>query len=109
MVFKNIECDKMLHSIEIIEQAPIFIIVIIDKGMQCRVFRDKFTYAKHDDTIAEGRDDQDELLKLNIPTSERQKILEKLEQHNVNAFSLLGSEESLMETLSFKEIFFRRL
>jgi hypothetical protein len=30
-----------------------------------------------------------------------------LEQYNINAFSLFGSEESLMETISLREIYLR--
>lgn len=67
----------------------------------------KHSYARYEDVFAESREDQDRLLKFDIPISERNKILHKLEQHNINAFSLFGSEESLMETLSFKELYFR--
>jgi hypothetical protein len=46
---------------------------------------------------------QDLLWKINIPATERLKVLKLLEQHNLNAFSLFGSEESLMETLAIRE------
>ncbi|HTT09251.1 MAG TPA: FRG domain-containing protein [Gammaproteobacteria bacterium] len=65
------------------------------------------SYAQHDDVFAENSEDQDELWKFNIPSSERLKVLKRLELYNINAFSLFGSEESLMETLSFREILFR--
>ena len=42
------------------------------------------------------------LYKYTIPVSERAKVLSYLDQFNVNAFSLYGSEESLMETLAFR-------
>jgi hypothetical protein len=47
-----------------------------------------------------------EVHKFNIPATERQKVLRALDAHNLNAFSLFGSEESLMETLAFREIEF---
>jgi hypothetical protein len=37
--------------------------------------------------------------------SERQKVLKILDEVNVNAYSLFGSEESLMETLAVRELF----
>jgi hypothetical protein len=67
----------------------------------------KHSYTRHQDAFEGNEEDQDELWKFNIPGSERHKILKRLEQYNINAFSLFGSEESLMETLSFREILFR--
>ncbi len=61
-------------------------------------------YACHEDVFSKNDEDQDVLWKFNIPVSEREKALAKLEQYNINAFSLFGSEESLMETLSIREI-----
>ena len=34
--------------------------------------------------------------------SERAKVLKRLDQHNLNAFSLFGSEESLMDTMALR-------
>ncbi|MBF0168659.1 MAG: FRG domain-containing protein [Alphaproteobacteria bacterium] len=48
------------------------------------------------------------LTKINIPASERLKVLKKLDEHNLNAFSLFGSEESLMETLSLRELHYNK-
>lgn len=74
----------------------------------CTIHRDgKHSYACHQDAFAGNKEDQDELWKFDLPGSERHKILKRLEQYNINAFSLFGSEESLMETLSFREMFFR--
>ena len=67
----------------------------------------KHYYAHHQHAFEGNREDQDELWKFNIPSSERRRILGRLEQYNINAFSLFGSEESLMETLSFREILSR--
>jgi hypothetical protein len=38
-----------------------------------------------------------------LPGTERTKILKELSEYNLTAFSLFGSEESLMETLFNKE------
>jgi len=74
----------------------------------CTVYRGSdLSYARHDDAFAGTTDDQDELWQFNIPASERQKVLERLQQYNINAFSLFGSEESLMETLSLRDLFLR--
>lgn len=71
----------------------------------CTVHRDgKHYYAPHQEVFVNDNGYQDELLKFNIPNSERPKILKRLDQFNINAYSLLGSEESLMETLSFREM-----
>jgi hypothetical protein len=48
---------------------------------------------------------QDVLWKFNIPSTERLKVLRLLnDDYNINAFSLFGSEESLMETMALREL-----
>jgi hypothetical protein len=47
---------------------------------------------------------QDLLWKITIPASERTKVLSYLDEFNLNAFSLFGSDESLMETLAFRHL-----
>jgi hypothetical protein len=47
---------------------------------------------------------QDLLWKITIPASERTKVLSYLDEFNLNAFSLFGSDESLMETLAFRQL-----
>ena len=49
--------------------------------------------------IAWGRDDQDILIKITLPYDERKIVLQELESMNINAYSLFGSDESLMHTL----------
>ena len=67
----------------------------------CTVFRNgKLRYASHDDVFAAASVDQDILCKFDVPMSERKKVLRRLKQYNINAFSLVGSEESLMESLA---------
>lgn len=66
--------------------------------------KSEHSYANHEIGFTENREDQDEIIKFNIPVSERRKILKRLEQYNINALSLLGSDESLMETLSISSL-----
>jgi len=74
----------------------------------CTEHRDgAHAYARHEAVFAGNSEDQDELYKFNIPASEREKVLKRLEQYNINAFSLFGSEESLMEALTFRELLYK--
>lgn len=58
-----------------------------------------------------GRDDPniDVIWKFNLPATERLKVLKLLDRSNMNAFSLFQSEESLMETVAFRELDCHRL
>ena len=53
-----------------------------------------------------GRDDPniDVIWQFNLPAAERLKVLKLLDRSNINAFSLFQSEESLMETMAFREL-----
>jgi FRG domain len=64
-------------------------------------------YTSHEDAFVRNDEDQDWLYKFTIPSTERGKVLKNLDRYNINAYSLFGSEESLMETLALREIFFR--
>lgn len=61
-------------------------------------------YTNHKSAVVKNDSGQDALIKYVLPSSERNKALRQLELMNVTAYSLFGSEESLMETLAFKEI-----
>ena len=62
-------------------------------------------YCNHEEAInEENYTGQGLLRKYIIPRSERSKVLEKLFLMNINSYSLFGSEESLMETLAYREI-----
>jgi hypothetical protein len=52
-------------------------------------------------------ENQNIMVKYNIPGSERKKVLKKLDSMNITAYSLFGSEPSLMETLALREIVFK--
>ena len=47
---------------------------------------------------------EDFLTKITIPCTERLKVLALLDDHNLNAFSLFASEESLMDTMAFRAL-----
>jgi hypothetical protein len=55
-----------------------------------------------------GHPSQDYLWKFDIPSDERLKVLSLLNDYNLNAFSLFGSEEGLMETMWFREQVLRK-
>jgi hypothetical protein len=71
--------------------------------------RQEWHYASHEDVFA-GKDDfiglksQDQLWKFTLPRSERAQVLAYLDEHNLNAYSLFGSEESLMEMMAPREL-----
>lgn len=65
---------------------------------------DRFIYCNHEESFILNNQGQDRLTKFILPKTERQKVLEKLNFMNINAFSLFGNEEGLMEYLAFKEI-----
>jgi hypothetical protein len=60
----------------------------------------------HDKALAHGSSEQDVLCKFNLPSTERVRVLEYLNEYNLNAFSLFDSEESLMETMWLQEVVF---
>jgi hypothetical protein len=61
----------------------------------------QWSYACHED-VFKGDSEQDVLWKFNIPSKERLKVLRVLDRFNLNAFSLFGSEESLMDTVALR-------
>lgn len=65
---------------------------------------DSFLYCDHEEAFAQGNRSQDILTKYVIPGIERAKVLEKLDFMNINAYSLFGHEESLMETLAYRAV-----
>jgi len=64
--------------------------------------KDKWFFANFEDVPP--HEGQDDLVKYNIPISEQQKVLRKLDSMNITAYSLFNSEPALMETLALREI-----
>lgn len=73
----------------------------------CVIHDGEWRYAPHEEAFARCNPNQDVLWKFNIPYSERLKVLRLLDSYNINALSLFGSKESLMETMALREIDFR--
>jgi hypothetical protein len=74
------------------------------------IARDQYWYyAPHENAFSRNDPDQDLLWKFTLPVSERLKVLKLLDAYNLNAFSLFGSEESLMDTMAIRELHFREL
>lgn len=74
----------------------------------CLSFRSPIRFLPHESVFKHAKRSQDFLWKFTVPSSEREKVLKLLDSQNLNAFSLFGSEESLMETLSFRSLEFRK-
>jgi FRG domain len=71
----------------------------------CTVNRGETSYyARHEEVVEMNKSAQGLLWKFNIPASERPKVLHKLNKMNINAFSLFGTEDSLMDTIATAEI-----
>lgn len=67
---------------------------------------DKPNYANHEQVFRKDDEGQDRLWKFNIPVTERIKVLNRM---NINSFSLFGSEDALVETISTNEIIKHKL
>jgi hypothetical protein len=63
-------------------------------------------FASHERAFVRAESGQDMLWKFTIPATERRTVLQHLNRYNIHAFSLFGSEESLMETVASREIMF---
>jgi hypothetical protein len=66
----------------------------------CLSFHDEWRFESYNSVFERRASQQAFCWKFTIPTPERPKVLALLDEHNLNAFSLYGSEESLMETLA---------
>lgn len=65
----------------------------------------ELVYCSHEKYFSTARDDdQDYLLKLTLPGDIKNQVLNGLQSMNINAFTLFGSEDSLMDMLAFKEM-----
>jgi FRG domain-containing protein len=69
----------------------------------CTRFGNEWEFASHQSVFDLGNRHQDLLTRFDIPMSEREKVLRRLDAYNLNASSLFGSEESLMETLAMRK------
>jgi hypothetical protein len=67
-------------------------------------FREGKHYFVPHETVFDQCYDQDYLLKITIPMSERANALRSLYEYNITRFSLFQTEEALVRTLAFKEL-----
>lgn len=63
----------------------------------------KLIFSSHDDAVVKNPNDHP-MHKFTIAASERQRVLEKLHEANINAYTLFGSEEGLMDTLAYRHL-----
>jgi hypothetical protein len=68
-------------------------------------------YASHESVFAtppagsvHNTEGQDLLWKFTLPRTERERVLAYLDEHNLNAYSLFGSDEALMEMMTRREL-----
>jgi hypothetical protein len=66
----------------------------------------KWHFEQYHTVFDDGHRQQGICKKFTIPAAERAKVLHELNEYNINAFSLFGSEESLMDTLATREFCF---
>jgi hypothetical protein len=64
-------------------------------------------YTSHENVVKLANPNQDLMWKFLIPIGERRKALLRLNRMNINAFSLFGSEDSLVETIATSDIYVR--
>lgn len=63
----------------------------------------QFIIRSHHDVLkhSHGRE-QDRLIRITLPSTEKKAVLQDLMAHNINAYTLYGSEDSLVKTLATK-------
>jgi hypothetical protein len=86
-----------VHKRHVLQQSQYSICVELDSDYNAR-------YANHELVFRNGDERQDRLWKFNVPSSERNYALKSLNKMNINSYSLFGSEDSLVETISTNEI-----
>jgi hypothetical protein len=72
----------------------------------CLGFDTEWRFEQYHKVFDDGLHQQGICWKITIPAAERVKVLQELDEYNVNSFSLFGSEESLMDTLATREFCF---
>jgi hypothetical protein len=64
-------------------------------------------YSKHQQVFNQNNEAQDLVWKFMIPVTLKKSFLTQLNRMNINAFSLFGSEDSLVETIVTSEIYLK--
>lgn len=72
----------------------------------CLAFDNEWRFEEYDKVFDSGLDQQGICWKFTIPASQRRKVLQMLDEYNLNAFSLFESEDAMIETLATREFSF---
>ena len=73
----------------------------------CMHFDDGHWYfVPHENVFSQESTTQDVLRKYVLPAELRDEVLKRLDAHNLNAFSLFGTNEALLEAIALREIEF---
>ena len=100
-----------LGTVRVSDQAQIFPIAVSSRNNQRHYLQQSvytvclskangsLHYAGHEDPRMIAEDSGEFITKYILPASERVTALHSLEAHNINGYSLFGSEESLLDTL----------
>jgi len=66
---------------------------------------DEWVYCSHENCFSTPFDEnQDYLMKFTLPGEIKNQVLNRLASMNINAYTLFGSDESLMDMLAYKVI-----
>lgn len=63
---------------------------------------DDYTICSHHDVLRTPSNQQHTLLRITLPTSERRTALRDLQAHNINHYTLFGTEDALARTLALR-------
>lgn len=88
---------EKIHKRHIQQQSQYTICVELDNNY-------KPVYANHQSVFLNEDENQDQLWKFNIPIDQRNNVLKSLNKMNINSFTLFGTEDSLIESISSIEI-----
>jgi len=69
-----------------------------------KLVENEYVFACHDEVFSTGSANQDLLIKITLPATERMKALKELRRMNITSFSLFQTEEALMRTLAFERL-----
>jgi hypothetical protein len=89
------------HPRHLLQQCSYSMCVAVDPGNNDYVFRPQQS------GLSNATGPSGELFTITIPVEERLAALKQLELMNINAFSLFGSEDSLIRTMARRELLFR--
>lgn len=74
----------------------------VKKTKQTKRTESLVIFASYENALSRSPRGENHLWKFTLPSSERIKVLKKLDQMNINSLSLFDSEESLMETVALR-------